>query len=803
MSYNHTSQHWTHLPQCEFIQLAMIEAQDLRRGGPEEDIIRLAQQGKIETILDRKESVNLCDLFPLPTRPLVVLPSPPPPPGRVCLVEGGPGGGKSTFALHICHQWAQGAPWLRQFDVVILAYLRDEAVQNAKTLADLLPASDTFENVASQITILFVFDGWDEFQPELMKNSLVTTIIREPHKLSLHQSTVLITSRPVSSGNLLSIADRRVEILGFTQHQIHEYIEKALNGNITHIQKLFQHFEEYPIIEGYCYVPLHAAIVLHVFLTMKGALPTTLHELFCSLVLCCIIREQVTREPNAFLPEFSSLDDLPNDLRCKVRNLSVLAYNGVMQNKVIFYLNDFKASHLPADLSSLGLLQAVEGLTLYSKSLSYNFLHLSVQELLAAYHISQLPTHDQLEIFKKMLNTSRFQAVLHYFSGFTKLGNPELQKIISSCQHAMSSIKDFLPLLHCIFEAQQPSLCKLIHHNFTSTKIEANDLAPIDFVVFGYFVSATAASSTTIKLLIHHIDDHRLKLLLSEFSRYPLEHCADSLSKRLVLVLYTSSITGQGAKHLAAELRQPFSVITRLTLYDCDIMSGIDGLLHIAEALQVNSSLTKLRLSFVNLLPTKQNGLALTKMLQMNKSLTHLDLSGNYKFSDSGAYWIFEGLQSNTSLVYLNLNGTGIKGTDSDTALSLTKMLAMNTSLTHLDLSNYYYIQGERLISSLFQGLEDNDTLRHLNVHNLGISDNEAPIIAQVLKTNNSLQTVDITSISLCDGIRLILESLQLNTTLKKLYVTKLNRKTEDAVRDFDRARFNRQLPSIDIVRQV
>ena len=55
-------------------------------------------------------------------------------------------------------------------------------------------------------------------------------------------------------------------------------------------------------------------------------------------------------------------------------------------------------------------------------------------------------------------------------------------------------------------------------------------------------------------------------------------------------------------------------------LYDCDMMSGIDGLLHIAEALQVDLSLTKIHASFVNLLLTKQNGLALTILLQMNSS---------------------------------------------------------------------------------------------------------------------------------------------------------------------------------------
>ena len=197
----------------------MIKTEEVRRGGPEEEMIRLAQQGKIETIMSHKESIDLDNLFSFPLPPLVVLP-----PGRVCLIEGAPGGGKSTLALHICHQWAQDASWLARFDVVVLAYLRDEAIQNASTLADILPArnSEMSQSIASQLQatdgkkVLFVFDGWDEFPRNLMYGSIVSTIIRQPHKLSLHQSAVLITSRPVASGNQLHIADRRVEILGFT-----------------------------------------------------------------------------------------------------------------------------------------------------------------------------------------------------------------------------------------------------------------------------------------------------------------------------------------------------------------------------------------------------------------------------------------------------------------------------------------------------------------------------------------------------------------------------------------------------------
>ena len=250
-------------------------------------MIRLAQQGKIETIIGRKESIDFDDLFPFPPQspqPLVVLP--PPPPGRVCLIEGAPGAGKSTLALHICHQWAKGASRLARFDIVLIAYLRDEAVQNAEKLADILPSYsiDIFSNVVSRIAstfgenILFVFDGWDEFPSNLMNSSLVSRIIRQPHKLSLHRSTVIVTTRPVASGNLLHIADRRVEILGFTQHQIREYIEKALDGNSTHIQKLVQHLKAHPVIEGYCYIPLHVAILVHVFLTMEGALPTCVYH---------------------------------------------------------------------------------------------------------------------------------------------------------------------------------------------------------------------------------------------------------------------------------------------------------------------------------------------------------------------------------------------------------------------------------------------------------------------------------------------------------------------------------------------
>ena len=689
-------------------------------------MIRLAQQGKIETIISQKEPVELQNLFLPP--PLVVLP--PPQAVRVCLIEGAPGAGKSTLALHICHQWAQGASWLARFDIVFLVYLRDEAVQNAKTLTDVLPVElPHSQSIVSQLQasygkgVLFIFDGWDEFPHNLMKDSLISSIIHQPHKLSLHRSTVLITSRPVSSGNLLNVADRRIEIMGFTQRQIREYIGKCLDGNSTLIQKLVQHLEDHPVIEGYCYIPLHVAILVHIFLTMKGALPTTRHELFCSLVLCCIVREHETHEPDKPLPELSSLDDLPDDLKTKLNQLSVLAYNGVRQDKIVFYQKDLLASQLPSSLSSLGLLQAVEGLALYTKSLSYNFLHLSVQELLAAYNISQMDPSEQVRVFTLLFGSSRFQSVLHFYCGFTKLANPEIQAFVSSFQIGKSTLKDLLPLLHCFYEAQQPSLCQLVDPRFIpNEKYEFNsfDLTPVDFLAIGFFItsllSAPTANTPPIHLVVGRINDHQLKVLLNEFSKCQIGR--EPSLPRSRLILNNLSITKHGVSYIVAYLKRNSSAMSQLKIIGSLRVSIEYLLLPIVEAMQTNTFLTKLILPSMHEL---HNCSALTKMLQVNVSLTHLDLTTD-------------------DFVFIE----------------------------HFDSCNPH------VISCIFEGLEHNTVLRSLSISGILTTDTNAEHIARALKVNCSLRALNMGQCYFLgsNGIHLILDSLLVNSTLQTLHIS-------------------------------
>ena len=780
-NFKSNSQSWTGnvlLPKCEYIELAIIENKGLRQGDREERMVRLAQQGRIETILNHKEPIDLDKLFLI--SPLVEL-SPP----RVLLIEGAPGVGKSTLARYICQQWANRASFLAQFNIVVIVYLREEAIQNATTLADILPTRrvEMSQMTASKMqssdgaNVLFVFDGWDEFPQDLQIESLVSRIIRQPEMLSLDQSTVLITSRPVSSGNLLDIADRRVEILGFTPHKIREYIKNALNGNSTHIQKLVQHLEEHPVIEGYCYVPLHVAILVHVFMTYSKDLPTTLHELFCKLVLCCIVREQKThdRSKRDFSKVFS-LNDFPDDLKTKLNDLCVLAYEGVMQNRVVFYQKNLQDYHLPDNLPPLGLLLAVEGLMLnFSTSLSYNFLHLSVQELLAAYHISHMDSTRQKEVFERMFGSSRFQAVLHYYSGFTKLADLTIRDFISTYSRKQSKIDDLLPLFHCFYEAQDPSLCELVGSRFENT-IELHDRwSPVDYLAVGYLInSLLLISSSDDKIFLLKINDefndHKLKLLFLELSKWSTADTPFSSTRKLKIQFTGTTITDEKAM-LIASLTEKMSCISKLVLKMRQSKIDDGAIIHIAQALQkINCSLTLLQIddeiSPADHRCNEHDASALKKMCEMNKSLTHLSLSGS-----SFSCYIFQGLQHSATITYLRYTNTRANCTG-DTAQALTTMLQVNKTLTHLDLSeNHNY--GDSGAYCVCQGLQHNTTLVYLNLSSTEITDKGAEYIAQAIESNCSLQELKLSENRITpNGFACIDESLKANTN-SRLKITK------------------------------
>ena len=224
----------------------------------------------------------------------------------------------------------------------------------------------------------------------------------------------------------------RVEILGFTKDDIHSYFENALKSHLQSSEmksacdKLSSHFHRYPVIESCCYVPLNAAILAYIYLNGDQTLPITRCELFQELILCCIVRELKTRQPDRVLEDVSSFEDLPADLKDQLHKLSEVAFNGVMQNKIVFTQKELTS------LSTLGLLHSVQGFgRIGSKLVTCNFIHLAVQELLAAYYISQLEPAEHSKQFEILLNDYLKFAVLQFYAGLTGLTNEGVRNLIT------------------------------------------------------------------------------------------------------------------------------------------------------------------------------------------------------------------------------------------------------------------------------------------------------------------------------------------------------------------------------------
>ena len=101
-------------------------------------------------------------------------------------------------------------------------------------------------------------------------------------------------------------------------------------------RKIKDHLANYPAIESSCYIPLNAAILTFLYLQHNRTLPTTHFQMFYELILLFIAREVNTRQPKRTLGTISSLNALPRDLKKQLELISILAYEGVMNNKIVF-----------------------------------------------------------------------------------------------------------------------------------------------------------------------------------------------------------------------------------------------------------------------------------------------------------------------------------------------------------------------------------------------------------------------------------------------------------------------------------
>ena len=638
------------------------------------EFIRLTITGKVDDILQKKTPIDLDNIFSDCDRKR-----------KVVLLEGAPGSGKSTLCLHICQEWAEGKLF-QEYDIVILVRLRDPLIGKAKTVADLLPCVDkAMANEAETAIkaqygagVLWVLDGWDELPSDLPSDSIINKLIqpRMFQESPLVKSSVIIASRPSSSAELHPLVSSRLEVLGFTPHELEQYFRECLKGDSGAVQTLIERIQNNPVVEGSCYLPLNAAIVAHVFLSGDHSLPTSNHGIFTAVVQNILTRYLQDRiRKTTLVGDITSPDTLPPEVRASFIDLCQLAFYGVNNNKLTFSASDLTALSISKEVSEIGLLQSVPSIISGCLLSYFCFIHLSIQELLAAVHISHMSSKQQMSVFQELFGTPRFSAVFHFYAGITKLrtSRPMLSLLPRFLCPVPASVYDLVrkivkqelkksygsrtllvSLLHCLYEAEDPSLCKfvadLLDHDLTFI---STALTPLDCLAVGYFSSVVTTTCTVSRCRVYlsncFVGDQGCKFLVRGICK-----CLNSQSKitsQLNLYLITNDIHEEGIHHIA-QLLQNTSVVRKLEWTQYPIGDG--GLKRLCEALSTNTTtLGELKLAYCSI----NSGPLLGQLLSENSSLYHLSLQGN-EITDWQS--IAAGLSKNRTLRELGMRGCGL-----------------------------------------------------------------------------------------------------------------------------------------------
>ena len=507
--------------------------------------------GNVDNIVERKQTTTLEKIF----QPL---PSDSTPNRYIVVMDGAPGVGKTTLSRKICIDWAQGK-LIKDHHIVILKPLRELKGHTAAPLTDILKADDPglgeqivkYVQETSGLGVMFIFDGFDELSSEQRsdKKTIFWEIIQGN---CLHNCSVLVTSRSYASGPLQNInrVNRHVEVLGFKRKDI----ERCIKQNITDkekSEKLIQMLKDRLDIVSLCYIPLNCRIVLYVY-QQQGTLPDTLTKLYEVFILYTvkhyknkIFLEQEHEIDNDQIEHANSIKELPTQVIKYLDCLSETAFTGLTQDKLVFEYTEVTKER---GALSLGLLNFIK-CTGVLEAHYYQFLHLTIQEFLAARHIAK-SNKDKLEFVTSKFGDDRFRMTLLFLSGLTKLdflpdeqafpAPKSLGKKVKSLRKQERS--QFLFLAHLLFESRQTTYNWLLPCLVTnSLNLSGHSLSQFDCLVLANFLALTPKYHVwdEINLSQCSLSTEKIELLSKKHSQRDISVLC--LTKRLDIRSYPSA----------------------------------------------------------------------------------------------------------------------------------------------------------------------------------------------------------------------------------------------------------------------
>ncbi len=671
---------------------------------------------------------------------------------KTILVFGRPGIGKTVLTRKIMRDWANGIDGFYHGKIAFIFKFRwfhFEQLKNVTVKKFLQFGTelndDEFEQIFEEIwknpqNAIFIFDGFDEFGGNLQKfqnfrdqsrmyandpacsMSARFLFIKILSGHILPGATVLITSRPTASDVLSKLNfDRKVEIIGFTEDKIENYVEKFCgnHGKNELKPKIWTHIKSSEL-KNLCYIPVNCFIVCVTLLnclydpTNDNALPTTLTELY-----------------QAALAYFYKNHDRnqSNDCYEKVlKELQQLAFIGMQKERLIF-----DSELVNEQMKESGLLHCLP-VPFFQIQTQVCFIHLTVQEFLAAKHIVETKEPEDInEFISSNVSHGKWHLVLQFLAGLLgrkmKMSDQYRNCVLAFTEHLSCEIRDEdvvcslnrsqILVMKCLRETENEDIAKetattsALKDATCIEDIYENDLSPSDCSAM-VFVSKHLNFLTKLTLT----DIANLDCLL-EITKLLQDRCIRALS----LCLNNISDVQLGLQH----------VLSALTKSDCRIDHE-------------HSKLTQLSLTASKITDTGVS--ILTDFLKNTHEicLQKLDLNQN-DITSAGIPKVCEvlGNEAGNQLVVLNV---GVNNIGDDGMRMLCRSLKRNQhTLKELDL--YRCALTTASIFCLVEVLSDEHSeITHLTLGSNEIGDEGVRVLCRFFRQGQC--NLDVLNISNC-----------------------------------------------------